>query len=176
MLLKKNDIRKKYIIIRNEISTIRRSIAAKKALKILNLNFSNILSFASKPKEINLWLLNKKLALENRLFLPKVKSDDLEVYEVTDLDNQLIKGRFNILEPDPNKCKKIEAKNISCVLVPAIVFDKNNNRLGYGRGYYDKFLSNLKCPILGIGFLEQLFDKKLPVQEHDIKLNHLLLF
>lgn len=175
MILKKNDIRKKYIKIRNNLSFVRRSLAAKKSLKILNLNFENILSFASKPKEINLWSLNKKLAIDNRLFLPKVNGSALEIYEVNDVDSQLTKGSFNILEP-ADTCKKIDPKDISCVLVPAVVFDKNNNRLGYGRGFYDKFLSTLKCPILGIGFLEQLYTQTLPINSYDIKVDHLLLF
>lgn len=176
MMLKKNDLRKNFIKIRNDISTIRRSLAAKKTLKILTLNFSKILSFASKPKEINLWPLNKKLAQENRLYLPKVTGNDLEIFEVTDINTQLIKAKFNLLEPDPKKCRKIDPQKISCILVPGLVFDKNNNRLGFGRGYYDRFLSDLHCTKLGIGFLEQLHNNKLPTEAHDIRLTHLFLF
>ncbi len=176
MILKKNNIRKEFIKLRNELSPIRRSLASKKSLKILKLNFSKILSFSPKSKEINLWSLNKQLALENRLYLPKVNVLNLDVFEVTSPDNQLIKGKFNILEPDPTKCKKIDPSKISCVLVPAIVFDKNNNRLGFGRGYYDRFLQSLNCTKLGVGFLEQLSHSKLPHELHDIKLDHLFLF
>jgi len=172
----KNEIRKKFIKIRNEITFIRRSIAEKKALKIANLNFSKILSFASKTKEVNLWNLNKKLAAENRLLLPKTDIDNLKIFEVINLENQLIKGKFNILEPDPSKCKEVTPKDISCVLVPGIVFDKNNNRIGHGWGYYDRFLKSITCPILGVAFIEQQCDEKLPIESHDIKLNHLLLF
>ncbi|HEU64741.1 MAG: 5-formyltetrahydrofolate cyclo-ligase [Candidatus Anoxychlamydiales bacterium] len=176
MMLKKNNIRKKFIKLRNELSPVRRSIASKNSLKILKLNFSKILSFAPKSKEINLWPLNKKLAAEKRLYLPKVNELNLDIFEVTDLDEELIKGKFNILEPDPTKCKKIAPSEISCILVPAIVFDKNNNRLGFGRGYYDRFLQNLNCTKLGVGFLEQLDRSKLPHEIHDIKLDHLFLF
>ncbi|NGX34235.1 MAG: 5-formyltetrahydrofolate cyclo-ligase [Candidatus Anoxychlamydiales bacterium] len=176
MILKKNDLRKTFIKLRNELSPIRRSTASKNSLKILNLNFPNILSFSPKSKEINLWSLNKKLAKDNRLCLPKVTNENLDVFEVTNLDEELIKGKFNILEPDPLKCKKIDPKNISCILVPGIVFDKNNNRLGFGRGFYDRFLKNLNATKIGVGFLEQLYKNSLPYEMHDIKLNHLFLF
>ena len=177
MTYTKNKIRKEFIKIRNEIPFTRRAIAEKKAFKkIYSLNFSKILSFAPKTKEINIWNLNKKLAQENKLYLPKTVANELQIYEITNLETQLVKGKFNILEPNPAKCKKVDSIDISCVLVPAIVFDKNNNRLGYGRGFYDRFLKNLTCPILGIGFLEQLSKDMLPTEKHDIKLNHLLLF
>jgi 5-formyltetrahydrofolate cyclo-ligase len=65
---------------------------------------------------------------------------------------------------------------ISCILVPGLVFDKNNYRLGYGLGFYDKLLKNKKCPTIGIGFFEQLFKDSLPIEEHDIKLNQVMLF
>jgi len=176
MNTEKNLIRKKYIKLRNQITFTRRAIAEKKTLEISQLNFKNILSFASKPKEINLWNLNYKLAKEKRLLLPKTIKDSLEIYEVTDIENQLIKGKFNILEPNPEICKKIDYNNISCVLVPGIVFDKHNNRLGYGRGFYDNFLKQIKCPAIGIGFIEQLSSSKLPFENHDIKLSLLFLF
>jgi len=176
MILQKNQLRKNFIKIRNNLSFTRRIIAQKKATSILKLNFCKILSFSSKPKELNLWSLNQKLAKENRLLLPKTFINNLFIYEVTDPKTQLIKGNFNILEPDEKKCNLIDPKEISCVLVPGLAFDKNNQRLGYGKGYYDRFLTKIKCPIIGIGFIEQLSNHPLPVERHDIKLNHLFLF
>ncbi len=172
----KNKIRKHFIKIRNNISITRRAIAEKKASNLVTLNFNKILSFSSKAKEINLWSLNKKLANEKRLLLPKIYENDFLIYEVTDLNTQLIKGNFNILEPDEKKCNLIEYKEISCVLVPAIAFDKNNQRLGYGNGFYDRFLSKITCPNIGVGFVEQLSNENLPIESHDIKLDHLFLF
>ncbi len=176
MILKKNELRKKFIKKRNELSLIRRSNASRNSLKILKLNFSKILSFSPKHNEINIWPLNKKLAHEKRLYLPKVNGLNLEVFKVTNLEDQLIKSSFNILEPDPSKCQKIDSNEIQCILVPAIVFDKNNYRLGFGRGFYDRFLKNINCMKLGVGFLEQLYHSNLPLDAHDIKLDHLFLF
>ncbi len=172
----KNEIRKRIIKIRKKISFLRRSIAEKKTLKIATFNYTNILSFASKPNEINLWKLNNTLAKEKRLCLPKIYNNQLKIYHVTDITTQLIKNpNFKVLEPNPNKCQETNLDEISCVLVPGLAFDKYNHRIGYGKGYYDRLLQNMNCPFIGIGFLEQLINQ-VPKEEHDIKLNHVLLF
>ncbi|MFA6119612.1 MAG: 5-formyltetrahydrofolate cyclo-ligase [Parachlamydiales bacterium] len=172
----KNEIRERYLLIRNSISITRRAVAEKKSLQISSFNFSKILSFSSTPKEINLKKLNSLLANENRLFLPKIVGDELEVFEVSDIENQLIRGIYNIYEPDPEKCRKVEFNEISCALIPGLAFDIENSRLGYGKGYYDNFLKKLNCLAIGIGFIEQLHNELIPTEPHDIKLNQLLLY
>jgi 5-formyltetrahydrofolate cyclo-ligase len=177
MNFKKNEIRKSFIKIRNNLSISRRKLAEKKATILLSsLGFDNILSFSSKSKEINLWSLNTKLSKEKRLLLPKIHENSLLIFEVNDFNTQLVKGSFDLFEPDVKKCKLIDYKNISCVLVPGIAFDNNNQRLGYGKGYYDRFLSKINCPTIGVGFIEQLSNDNLPLENHDIKLNDLFLF
>jgi 5-formyltetrahydrofolate cyclo-ligase len=176
MISLKTEIRKEFIHIRNSLSYIRKANAEKKAVKIENLNFKKILSFASKPREINLWPLNNILVNQSRLYLPKTSDNNLEIYEITNISNQLAKGFFNILEPIPSKCRRIDPKELDLILVPALCFDKKNHRLGYGKGYYDAFLKPLECPAIGVGFIEQFYDDFLPVEPHDEKLDHLMLF
>ncbi|MBN2479756.1 MAG: 5-formyltetrahydrofolate cyclo-ligase [Parachlamydiales bacterium] len=171
----KSDLRKKFLKIRNGISLTRRAIAEKKIKKLASLNFKNVLSFASKAKEINLWSLNKKLASEKRCFLPKVFKNELRIYKIENIETDLIKGKFQLLEPNPAICEEVDIGIISCVIVPGLVFDKKNNRLGYGRGFYDRFLTQIDCPFIGVGFLEQLTES-IPIEKHDIKMNHVLLF
>ena len=77
--------------------------------------------------------------------------------------------------PEPKTSKKI---NPGVILVPLLAFDKNKNRIGYGRGYYDKFLNTLlkkhkKHLTVGIAFSFQKHHN-LPVDKRDIKLNHIL--
>lgn len=175
--MNKNLLRKKYIKVRKDISLNRKDISKKNLLKLKDLDFKNILSFASMSSELNLWPLNLLLQKENRLFLPKIENKNLQIYKVNDIKNDLLKNeKLNILEPDPKKCTLANINEISCILVPGLVFDKKNNRLGYGLGFYDKLLKNLKCPSIGVGFLEQMFNGALPKEEHDIKLNHIMLF
>lgn len=75
--------------------------------------------------------------------------------------------------PEPIKTKKIHLPDV--VLVPLLAFDKNKNRLGYGKGYYDKYLNNLikfnkKMLAIGIAFSFQKY-KKLPTNKIDFNLN-----
>ena len=83
-------------------------------------------------------------------------------------------NRFGFLEPESNG-KSIEPE---LMVVPLLAFDKFKNRLGYGKGYYDKFLSEyiLKKKdilIIGVAFSFQQY-KKLPTSKFDIKLNYIL--
>ena len=168
-------LRKNLLKIRNSLSLYRRAISEIKAKQIASLDFENILSFSSKAKEINLWSLNKKLAIQNRLILPKVVNSNLKAYKVKNFEIDLIKGPFNILEPNEKTCREVSIDNIPCILVPGLGFDSQNYRIGYGKGYYDRFLVNKNATYLGVGFLEQYIEK-LPIENHDIKLDHLFLF
>lgn len=82
-----------------------------------------------------------------------------------------ISGPFQIKEP----AKKIKLKsfnNISAIIIPGIAFDRNGNRLGFGKGYFDKFLSKIKKRVLKIG-LAYSFQilKRIPSTKNDIKMD-----
>ena len=72
-------------------------------------------------------ILNKKIAL------PRVEEDKIAFYELP-LTNTLVKGKFGIMEPPPYK----PMDKMDILVVPGIAFDKNGNRLGYGKGFYDR--------------------------------------
>ena len=56
------------------------------------------------------------------------------------------------------------------IIVPGLVFDEKSNRIGYGKGYYDKFLSKINCYKVGLSFDFQI-KKEIPFEKHDEKLN-----
>lgn len=177
----KDEIRKHYREIRNKIPDQRREEAKKAALEKLYdriKDTSLVLSFASKKEEIDLWPLNKKLAKENRLLLPHLDSETkIAPYQVNDLEKELIlHEKWHVREPDPKQCKKIPVEKIEIILVPGIAFDRGHGRLGYGKGYYDRFLTQISCPLIGVGFKEQLLETPFPHQKHDIPLTEIYLF
>lgn len=99
-----------------------------------------VLSFASKPFEINLWPLNRWLAQEKRLLLPKVLNDKIEIFEVPCLKNLRISS-LGIQEPNEYLCSKIETLPAeSLFLIPALGFDEVGSRVGHGKGHYDRLL------------------------------------
>lgn len=135
----------------------------------------NVLSFASKPLEINLWPLNQWLSKNNTLFLSKIENQSLVPYEVSSFE-ELISSKYLIKEPDPQLCRKAFLEEIDVILVPALYFDSNFDRLGYGKGYFDRFLSTASHALKwGIGFKEQKINK-IPQESHDIRLDEVFLF
>ena len=108
-----------------------------------------------------------KSALKNKtVIIPKVAHHELEPSIIIDFDNLLPSGRFGILEPI--ETLKIAEKNIDLVLVPGVVFDREGHRIGYGHGYYDKFLKKVpKSKKIGLAFDFQVIDK-IPIETHDV--------
>ncbi len=106
------------------------------------------------------------LEQDKKMLLPKITENNMEFYIVPDLE-KLEKGRFDIMEPK-DSCKK--AGNIDCILIPTIGISKSGDRLGYGRGYYDKFLSSTNAVKISLTYSKQIV-KFVPSESHDIKID-----
>ena len=94
----------------------------------------------------------------------------MSFYYINSLDD-LEKGYFNILEPISNN-EVLDFTNCVCI-VPGICFDKKNNRIGYGMGFYDKFLDNKDIYTIGITYNECLINE-IPCENLDVKLNKVI--
>lgn len=179
----KNNLR---LLLKNKraiISNIRRKEAAEKltaSLLLKVISYKTVLSFHSLPEEIDTSFLNSSLAKQGKLFLPRVTSESLLIYQVNDPLKELQQSNFRILEPNPHLCAHCELEKIDCILVPGLGFDNNHQRIGYGKGHYDRLLEQVKTlslapAIIGLGFKEQLIEK-IPCELHDIKMDELILF
>jgi len=84
----------------------------------------------------------------------------------------LAQGAYGIWEPDPTKAKPADTGRLEAVLVPGVGFDRRGGRLGYGAGYYDRFLASLghRPFLLGVGFSVQVVEQ-VPMEPHDILLD-----
>lgn len=84
-------------------------------------------------------------------------------------------GCFGVPEP-PEKNRGAGAAQLDLVLVPGLAFDAAGNRLGWGKGYYDRFLASLRPrPLtIGIAYDFQLLEAAVPVTPHDQKLDHIV--
>ncbi|GAB4226510.1 MAG: 5-formyltetrahydrofolate cyclo-ligase [Chlamydiales bacterium] len=164
--------------IRKEISDHRRIEAAHHLYLKLRTSIPPhglVLSYASFSHELCTKALNEWLIKEGRLALPRVEGMHLHVYQVTH-HTQLRSSQWGIPEPIPARCKEIELNSLSLVVIPALAFDKTGHRLGYGKGYYDRFMSRLssRTHLCGVAFEEQLSTKVLPTHPHDRKVPHVL--
>lgn len=122
-------------------------------------------------------LIEQCLALGKTVAVPLTVTDGFQLipYRLIDSARDLIPGYCGILEPDPERVVKIEPGQIETVVLPGSVFDLHGGRLGYGGGYYDRFLQNAapRACRIGVAFAEQVVSR-VPVQAHDQSL-HILV-
>ena len=87
----------------------------------------------------------------------------------------LLRNSYGIFEPDPNTACRVDEAEIDLVIVPGVVFDLMKYRIGYGAGYYDRFLKKLGmgCFTVGIAYDLQIVDW-IPAENHDIPMNKVI--
>ncbi len=111
-------------------------------------------------------LMLKVLSLGKDVLLPKIQEDELDFRKITDL-NSLEKGSFDIMEPKDN-CEKSD--KIDVIIVPTVGISVDGNRLGYGHGYYDRFLAKTDAVSVALTYEKQII-KSVPSTENDVTIN-----
>lgn len=120
------------------------------------------------PDEVQTEALLKKWFLSKELWLPLVDGNDLKLIQYTGEEN-LRKGAFGIWEPKEFVHQSTDAE-LDLIIIPGVAFDKQCNRLGRGKGFYDRLLKKQQVPKIGICYEFQLLDS-LPVESFDIPMN-----
>lgn len=122
--------------------------------------------FVSYNSEVFTHEMIKEALKTKKIIVPKIEHNQIEPSLILDFDNLVPSGKFGILEPI--EAMKISYKNIDLILVPGIVFDLQGLRIGYGLGFYDKFLRLVPKAIkIGLAFDFQVVDE-IPQEEHDV--------
>ena len=167
----KNQLKESILEKRNSLS---KQEILEKSEKIENKLFNlehfrkskTIMFFVSFNSEVDTRNMIKKSFQNKTVVVPKVAQHEINPSIIIDIDNLIPAGKFGIFEPI--EAMKIAYKNIDLVLVPGIAFDKTGHRIGYGFGYYDKFLKKVPKAIkIGLCFDFQIVDK-IPHEEHDV--------
>lgn len=130
-----------------------------------------IATYWSIADEVNTHKLIEKWYTQKKILLPAIESGRMVLKKYTG-KHHLIKGpKYGIPEPTGEVFSDFEA--IDLIIVPGTAFDKLNQRLGRGKGYYDRFLHRMNCYKIGICFPFQIFDR-IPVEGHDIAMNRVI--
>lgn len=160
--------------IRNQILNKRENLTSKEALLLSNQVFTKLLPFFSHYNNFFIYHSFKnevdtkqiiKFLLENNknVFLPKIENGNMVAVK---FNYNMQKNYYGIEEP----CgEKIEIFNFVSI-IPAIALDNQGNRIGFGKGYYDKFLKNNPCLKIALCYDFQLL-KKIPFKKHDVKMD-----
>ena len=170
--IEKAALRKHLLEKRDATSAELRDIASEKIHENLKKNSSfinaqNIACYFPIGSEVNTHnIMLDTLEQGKNLLLPKIIGDNIEFYIVSNLE-KLEKGRFEIMEPK-DSCER--TKKIDCVLIPTVGVSKSGVRLGYGHGYYDRFLSSTDAMKISLTYSKQIV-KSIPSDSHDIKID-----
>ena len=175
-MTEKQQIRKKYKTLRNEMSgeevrkksdQICKNIIASEIFR----KSEKILAYAPLGNEVDIrpvieegWRQNKRIAF------PKVFGDTMKYFEISDF-TELEEGTFHVMEPKENH--SVDWAD-ALVLVPGVAFDRKKNRMGYGKGYYDRFFEGkTSCVELGVAYELQVAEQ-LPTEENDLPMEYLV--
>ena len=122
-------------------------------------------------------LIHRCLSQGKRVAVPLVDASTVSMIPllITDPEKDLVPGYYDIPEPDPRKSSRVAAREIDAAVIPGSVFDVHGGRLGYGGGYYDRFLVNdaPQARRIGLAFEMQVVEE-VPVQPHDQPLDILI--
>lgn len=167
--MNKDDIRLRVKARKNLLSATEKIEAARRVFERIErsaafLLAENILLYHSLPDELSTREFIYKWAERKHFFLPRVNGLNLEILPYD--RSHLAMGAFHIEEPTGDDTTDIN--EIELVIVPAVAYDRHGNRVGRGKGYYDRLLTDTRATKIGVGYDFQLVDDDIPAEAHDV--------
>ncbi len=181
----KKKLRSVYLEKRNQMEPEKRAAASKKIREwvFANKRFKaaeTVFVYASYKSEVETKeLIQGTLRQGKRVAVPKVHDTEMFFYEIQSWE-ELFPGYQGILEPQITGREPVVPAKSDVMLVPGAVFDHKGGRIGYGGGYYDRYLDKIfgaygYCPyLIGLAFACQISPKKIPAENHDKKMDCIL--
>lgn len=126
-----------------------------------------ILLYHSLPDELPTRAFLDKWHSRKHFFLPRVNGVNLDILPYD--SSRLHIGAFNIEEPVGDDVTDIS--EIELIIVPAVAYDRRGNRVGRGKGYYDRLLADTRAVKIGIGYDFQLIDEDIECEPHDVRVD-----
>lgn len=167
----KQDIRNRVKARKSLLTELERRMAAAQVFDVVErsaafLMSDRILMYHSLPDELSTIEFINKWSDRKQFFLPRVNGVNLELLPYN--RSQLRLGAFHIEEPEGSDITPPELMEL--IIVPAVAFDRHGNRIGRGKGFYDRLLAETKATTVGVGYDFQLFDE-VPTEPHDTPLD-----
>lgn len=137
-----------------------------------------IMVYVSFDTEINTHTLIKQALKDGKhIIVPISKKEDhtLILSEIKNFPDDLEEGNYGILEVRPDRLRIVDPGVIDLVIVPGCAFTQKGNRMGFGGGYYDRFLEtiNKNCPTVALIRDDFIFDE-IPMEAHDKNVNYMV--
>ncbi|MBD5244606.1 MAG: 5-formyltetrahydrofolate cyclo-ligase [Barnesiella sp.] len=166
--MKKEDIRRSVRASKCLLSEADRETAAERVFSRLEelaafMMSDHILMYHSLPDELSTRSFLGKWAGRKRFYLPRVNGVNLDILPYD--RSRLHLGSFHIEEPDGDNTVSVD--DIEMIVVPAVAYDRKGNRVGRGKGYYDRLLADSKAVKVGVAYDFQFVDE-IDAEPHDI--------
>ena len=134
---------------------------------------TTVLLYWSMEDEVQTHVFVNRWYQEKRLLLPCVDGDDLRLRQYTGPECLKAGEQFGIGEPTGPEFTELE--KVDLIIVPGVAFDRNGNRMGRGRGFYDRLLKSTPNAFkVGVGFDFQLVDE-VPVEPFDVAMDKVII-
>jgi 5-formyltetrahydrofolate cyclo-ligase len=180
--MKKSELRKQYLSKRKAISTEEMTVKSQQItylffqnFDLLKVKYLHIFLPIIKHNEIDTFLIIRYLQKyfpAINIIIPKIIPENSELESYVFDEKNLIENPWGILEPSGENQGKILPEQIDLVMIPLLVFDENGNRVGYGKGFYDRFLQQCKPETLKVGLcLEEPIETIEDVNEFDVNMD-----
>lgn len=169
--MEKSEIRRNIKRLRMMLSDMEKEEAASEVFAQLEktaafMMAQNILMYHSLPDELSTTSFLKKWKDRKNFFLPRVNGVNLDLLPY--IESELERGAFDIEEPQGSELANVD--DIDLMIIPAVAFDRRGNRLGRGKGFYDRLLASSRATKIGVGYEFQLMEE-LPSEEHDVPMD-----
>lgn len=167
----KREIREKIKQMRRMLTEAEKESAAEEVFSTLEktgafLMANHILMYHSLPDELSTHAFLKKWGNRKHFYLPRVNGVNLDILPYD--ESRLELGAFHIEEPSGDNT--VDESEIELIIVPAVAYDRKGNRLGRGKGFYDRLLSTTQAVKIGVGYEFQLIDE-IPIEPHDVPMD-----
>jgi len=174
----KKEMRKRLIEMRSAIpAQYRASKSGRICSAVLSSDIyresGTLYGFVPYREEVDVWpLLMEAIRDGKKVAVPRIDGDDMNFYYISG-EEDLETGFKGIREPK-SYTEKADAK-MPLIIAPGVAFTKDGYRMGYGKGYYDKYLASHPSYVLGVCFEEQIMPE-IPLSETDYRLNGIVWF
>lgn len=169
--MEKHEIRRKIKGMREMLTQLEKATAAEEVFGRLEktaafLLSDRILMYHSLPDELSTHRFLEKWGSRKHFYLPRVNGVNLDILPYD--QSRLEIGSFHIEEPTGEDT--VDPTEIELIVVPAVAYDRRGNRLGRGKGFYDRLLAETRAAKIGVGYDFQLLDE-LPAEPHDVPMD-----
>lgn len=179
----KGELRKRILSIRNGLKPEEADHKSKIIMdKLISLdeykNSKVVFVYMSFKNEVKTYdLIERMLSEHKRVVIPYTDTRNTEIIpsEIKSLKDDLVLNSFGYYEPVLEKVKQVNTEKLDLIIAPGVVFDESLNRVGFGKGYYDRILSKKRkdAKAIAVAYEFQVVDE-VPTEPHDIKMDMII--